>query len=328
MSGSMLRGALVVLTCAAALAHGEPLPKGRADYPNKPIRILAGIPPGGGVDIVARAVAQKLSERWGQSVLVDNRTGAGGAIAMELAAQAGADGYTLLAGSVGTIASATPLKKVAFDTRKAYAPILQMNSQPYVLAIEPSLPVNSVRELIAYAKNKPGALNYASTGVGSTSHLGMEFFKSVAGVDIVHVPYRGLGPAMIDVISGQIQLLFGAAIIITPNVRSGKLRALAVGSLRRSRAYPELPTISESGLPGFEWGNSYALFAPAGTSPAIVRALNREVGEIVNLPDVQKKLAADGVEPAAPNSPREFTDLFAREVVKVEKFLRTSGIKL
>ena len=297
-------------------------------YPNKPIRMLVGIPPGGGIDIVARTIAQSLAERWGQTVLVDNRTGAGGAIAMELATQAAPDGYTLLAGSLSTIASATPLKKVTFDTRKAYAPIIQMNSQPYVLAINPSLPISTVRQLIAYAKRAPGALNYASTGIGSSSHLGMEFFKLAAGIDVVHVPYRGLGAAMVDVISGQIQLLFGAAIIVTPNVRSGKLKALAVGSLQRSPAYPALPTIAESGLPGFEWSNSYALFAPAGTLPAIVLALNREVGAIVHLPEVQKKLAADGVEAVAPNSPAQFSNIFAREVSKFEQFFKASDIRL
>ncbi len=246
--------ALVVLACAATLAHAQQKSQLPGSYPNKPIRMVVGIPPGGGVDTVVRAVAQKLTDRWGRSIIVDNRPGAGGAIAMDLVAQASADGYTLLGGSVNTVASATPLKKVTFDTRKAYAPIVQMNSQPYVLAVNPSLPVNSVKELIAYAKSKPGVLNYASTGIGSASHLGMEFFKSLA--------------------------------------------------------------------------DSYALFAPARTPQAIVSALNHEVGEIVNVPEIQKRLAADGVEPAAPNSPSEFKDLFAKEVDKLEKFLRTSGIKL
>jgi tripartite-type tricarboxylate transporter receptor subunit TctC len=222
-----LQVAFAVSAVAAAAAHAATQPQRPDNYPRKPVRLLVGIPPGGGIDTVARVVAQSLSEHWGQSVLVDNRTGAGGAIAMEIAAQSAPDGYTLLAGSVGTVASATPLKKVAFDTRKAYAPIIQMNSQPYVLAINPAL-----------------------------------------------------------------------------------------------------PTISESGLPGFEWSNSYALFAPAGTLPAIVLALNREVGEIVKLPDVQRKLAADGVEAVAPNSPAQFSDIFAREVAKFVKFFRESGIKL
>jgi tripartite-type tricarboxylate transporter receptor subunit TctC len=322
-----LQSAIAILACVAAATaaaqHQQP-----GNYPRKSIRLLVGIPPGGGIDTVARAVAQSLAERWGQSVLVDNRTGAGGAIAMEVATQAAPDGYTLLAGSVGTVATATPLRKVEFDTRKVYAPVIRMYSQPYVLAAEPSLPVTSVRELIAYAKSRPGTLNYASTGVGSASHLGMEFFKFSAGVDLVHVPYRGLGPAMIDVMSGQIQLLFGAAIVVTPNVRSGNLKALAVGSLQRSPAYPTLPTVAESGLPGFEWGNSYALFAPAATPAAIVSVINRSVGQVVALPEVQKKLAADGVEPVAPNTPAEFRNYFTREIVKFEKFFRDSSIKL
>src|SRR5258706_4687180 len=326
--GQQAQAGCIFLACVATSTYAQHPDRLAQPYPNKPIRMLVGIPPGGGIDTVARVVAQSLSEHWGQSVLVDNRTGAGGAIAMEIAAKSAPDGYTLLAGSVGTVASATPLKKVAFDTRKAYAPIIQMNSQPYVLAINPALPINTVSQLIAHAKRAPGALNYASTGVGSSSHLGMEFFKLAAGVDMVHVPYRGLGAAMIDVISGQIQLMFGAAIIVTPNVRSGKLKALAVGSLQRSPAYPMLPTVSESGLPGFEWSNSYALFAPAGTLPAIVLALNRRVGAIVHLAEVQKKLAADGVESVAPNTPAEFSDYFAQQVAKFEKFFRESGIKL
>jgi tripartite-type tricarboxylate transporter receptor subunit TctC len=323
----VLRSAFTVVACVATATAAAQLQR-PGNYPRKSVRLLVGIPPGGGIDTVARAVAQSLSERWGQSVLVDNRTGAGGAIAMEVAAQAASDGYTLLAGSVGTVATATPLKKVEFDTRKVYAPVIRMYSQPYVLAAEPSLPVTSVRELIAYAKSRPGTLNYASTGVGSASHLGMEFFKFNAGVDLVHVPYRGLGAAMIDVMSGQIQLLFGAAIIVTPNVRSGKLKALAVGSLQRSPAYPTLPTVSESGLPGFEWGNSYAIFAPAATPVATVFAINKAVGEVVGLPEVQKKFAADGVEPVAPNTFVEFRNYFAREIAKFEKFFRESGIKL
>lgn len=319
---------ILFITALPVLLAGVPARAASIDnYPRKSIRVLVGIPPGGGIDTVARAISQSLSERWAQSVIVDNRTGAGGAIAMEVAAQAAPDGYTLLAGSVGTVATATPLKKVAFDTRKAYAPVAQMFTQPYVLAAEPSLPVTSVRELIAYAKARPNALNYASTGIGSASHLGMEFFKSMAGIELVHVPYRGLGPAMVDVISGQIQLVFGAAIIVTPNVRSGRLRALATGGLKRSIAYPNIPTVAESGLPGFEWGNSYALFAPAATPEAIVAVLNREVGAITLLPEVQKKLAGDGVEPAAPNTPAECRAIFAREFARLEKFFKASGIK-
>src|SRR5258706_15317199 len=290
--GQQAQAGCIFLACVATSTYAQHPDRLAQPYPNKPVRLLVGIPPGGGIDIVARTIAQSLAERWGQTVLVDNRTGAGGAIAMDIAAQSAPDGYTLLAGSVGTIASATPLKKVAFDTRKAYAPIIQMNSQPYVLAINPALPINTVSQLIAHAKRAPGALNYASTGVGSSSHLGMEFFKLAAGVDMVHVPYRGLGAAMIDVISGQIQLMFGAAIIVTPNVRSGKLKALAVGSLQRSPAYPMLPTVSESGLAGFEWVNSYAIFAPAATPMAIVSAINTAVGAAVGLPRTLEEIPA------------------------------------
>ena len=319
----MFRILFIALALLGTAAHAA----STGDYPRKSIRVLVGIPPGGGIDTVARAIGQVLSERWGQGVIVDNRTGAGGAIAMEVASQAAPDGHTLLGGSTGTVATATLLKKVAFDTRRAYAPIVQMYTQPYVLAAEPSLPLRSVRDLIAYAKAKPNGLNYASTGIGSASHLGMEFFKSMAGIELVHVPYRGLGPAMVDVISGQIQLVFGAAIIVTPNVRTGRLRALATGGTKRSMAYADIPTVAESGLPGFEWSNSYALFAPAAVPDGIVAKLNREISLIALLPEVQKKLAADGVEPAASNTPAECRVMFEREFARLEKFFRTSGIK-
>ncbi len=319
---------LLIGALPAIVAVGAVHAAAADNYPRKPIRVLVGLPPGGGVDTVARAIGHGLSERWGQGVIVDNRTGAGGTIVMEVAAQAAPDGYTLYASSVVTVATATPLGKVAFDTRKVYAPVVQMYVQPYVLAAEPSLPVKSVRELIAYAKARPGTLNYASTGIGTASHLGMEFFQSQAGINLVHVPYRGLGPAMIDVIGGQIQLVFGAAIIVTPNVRAGRLRGLATGGINRSLAYPDIPTVAESGLPGFEWGSSYALFAPAATPEEIIARLNREVSSVARLPEVQKKLAGDGVDPAAPNTPEECRAIFAREFARMEKIFRTSGIKL
>ena len=327
LASCVIPRSIIIAASFCASASCVPLVHAQS-YPARPVRILVGIPPGGGVDVLARAVAYKLSERWGQSVIVDNRTGAGGAIAMELVAQASADGYTLLAGSTGTIATASVLKKVAFDTRRAYAPVIEMNSQPYLLVVGPSLKVNSVKELIAIAKSRPGALNYASTGVGSGSHLGMELFKYMAGVDIVHVPYKGLVAAMIDVTGGQIQLALGAALTLSPFVKNGRIKALATGGSRRSQAYPDLPTVADSGLPGFERSNSYAVFAPAATAPAIVQALNREISRILTLPDVQEKFAADGAEPAMPNTPAQFKDAYSKEVAKWEKFFKATGIKI
>ena len=212
--------ACAALACvaAASYAQGDPAPRTGPDhggYPSRPIRLLVGVPPGSGSDIVARAVAQKLTARWGRQVVVDNRTGAGGIIAMELVAQAVPDGYTILVGSIGLVATATLLKKVPFDVRDAYVPIVQMTAQPYLLLIDPSLPVNSVRDLIAYARMKPNALNYASSGTGSTSHLGMELFKAMADVKITHVPYKGVVQGIIDLLAGQIQVLFGSAITVT-----------------------------------------------------------------------------------------------------------------
>ena len=298
-----------------------------SNYPSKPVRLIVPNTPGGGIDITARLVAQKLAERFGRPFVVDNRAGAGGIIAMELVARANPDGYTLLVGTGTTMATATALKKVDFDTRNAYVPVVEMISQPYLLTVAPAFPVATVKELIAYAKSRPGTINYASSGVGSGSHMGLELFKYTAGVDMVHVPYKGLAPAMIDVTGGQIQLLFGAAITLAPFVKSGRLKALAVGSARRSPSYPDLPTIAESGLPGFERSNSYSLFATAATPAAVVASVNREVGAIFKLPEVQDKLAAEGAEAAAPNSPAEFKAKYAAEVAVWEKFFKTTGIK-
>jgi tripartite-type tricarboxylate transporter receptor subunit TctC len=285
--------------------------------------MLVGTTPGGGTDIIARAVAQRLTERWGRAFIVDNRAGGNGTLAMVLLAQAAPDGHTLFVGTTDNVVIASLLKKVSFDTSKAYVPVIQTDAQPYVLTVNPSLPFNSVRELVAYARDKPGALNYGSSGgAGTTTHLGMELFKSIAGVDIVHVPYKGATVAAIDVIAGQIQILLGSAVTVAPHVKSGKLKALLVTSTRRSPAYPDVPTSSESGMPGFLMGNTHGTFAPSGTPEARVLALNREINLIMRAPDVNAKLAADGAEALPPNSPAEFKAAFARRVALWEKFFR------
>ena len=287
--------------------------------------MLVGNAAGGGVDITARVVAQNLAERWGRSIVVDNRPGASGIIAMDLAAQATADGYTLLVSAGSLLASAMVQKKVRYDVRKAFAPITRLNSLCYILLVNPSLPVNSVKDLIAYAKSKPNALTYGSSGVGASGHLGGELFSSMTGVKMVHVPYKGSSPVLVDMISGQIQLGFTSAIAGMPHVKSGKLKVLAVTSPQRTRAFPDLPTISEAGVPGFDLTNWYGLFAPEGTPPEIVSTLHRNVVRALASPGVQATFANDGVEAMASSSPAEFKGLLAKEVDNWETIIKIPG---
>ena len=314
--------ALLGVLLAAPAAGQRP-----ADYPAKPIRIILGIAPGGGTDIVARAVAQKLTTTWGKSVVVDNRPGAAGAIAFDLVAQAAPDGYTHYLGTVSNVVTATLLKTVAFDTRKAYTPVVQMTLQPYLLIVIPSLPVKTVKEFVAYAKANPNTLNYASSGTGTVSHVGMELFKSQTGVNIQHVPYKGVSVGLVDMIGGQIHAMLGSALTVAYHVKGGRLRALGISSLQRSRAWPDVPTIAESGVPGFEASNSHCLFAPAGTALPIVLALNEEINRIIHAPEMIAKLAADGAEPVPSNTPDEFRAAFLAEFAKWEKYFKNTPAK-
>jgi tripartite-type tricarboxylate transporter receptor subunit TctC len=316
----LLRAIFIMLGFAttASLAQ-QPAPRADA-YPSRPIRIVLGIAPGGGTDIVARAVGQKLTERWGKSVVVDNRPGASGAIAFDLVAQAAPDGHTLYLGTLSNVVTATLLKTVKFDTRKAYAPVVQMTLQPYLLIVIPSLSAKTVKEFIAYAKANPNTLNYASSGTGTVSHVGMELFKSQAGINIQHVPYKGVSVGLVDMIGGQIQAMLGSALTVSYHVKSGRLRALGVSSLKRSQAWLDVPTIAESGVPGFEASNSHSLFAPAGKPSAIVSALNEAINRIMHTPEMTAKLAADGAEPVPSNTPAEFNAIFLAEFAKWEKY--------
>ena len=317
--------ALIISTCiAAAASRAQDKP---ADYPRKPIRVVVGIAPGGGLDTMTRLGAQKLTERWGQSVIVDNRPGGGTIIGMDIVAQAVPDGYTLL-GASDTLMLNGVLKRAKYDVRTTFVPIVQLTTQPYVLVVNPSLPVKSVKELVAYAKAKPGALSYGSQGMGTTGHIGWERFKFMAGVDIVHVPYRGAAPAVIDAISGQIHMTFSNTVTSGAHLRSGKLRGLAITSLRRGQLFPEIPTVSESGVPGFELSNSYAYFAPAGTSRTIVRAINAAVIQGMNSPETLKALAAEGSEVVAPATPEEFKAKFDRQYAELEKVVKAANIRI
>jgi tripartite-type tricarboxylate transporter receptor subunit TctC len=313
----------VIAACACGAAAAQP-----AGYPARPIRIIVGSAPGGGADIMARAVGTHLAEQWGKSVVVDNRGGGGGVIALEMLAQSPPDGYTLFGGA-SLIITATPMKKVRFDTRRVLAPVVQLTSSPFLLLAPPSLPANSVRELIALAKAKPNALSYGSAGIGSFAHLGTELFKYMAGgVDMVHVPYKGYGQALTDLMGGQIQLLLTSGLGGAPYLKSGRLKALAATSARRLAAFPDIPTVIEAGIADFQLENLHALYAPAGVPVAILNAVNSEAQRLMHSPEMKSRLAAEGAEAAPANSPAEFRQTFVKQVDLWERFIQRSGVKI
>jgi len=322
------------VTLLASLAHaGGACAQSRAredaaaaGYPEKPLRMLVGNAPGGGSDITARNVADRLSDALGRPIVVDNRPGAGGAIAMSLAAQAAPNGYTLLVVAGSDLASAYVRKRLAFDPRRGYAPVSQLTSQYYLLLVTPALPVHSVRELVDYAKARPGALSFGSAGVGSAAHVGLESLKAIAGVDIVHVPYKGIGPALADMIGGQLQLAFASTISGTPHVKAGRLRALAVTKAVRAEAFPDLPAIAEAGVPGFELTNWYGLYAPARTPSGIIATLHRLTVSAIDGEPLRSRITKGGAEPAPSASPAEFSKLLAREVARWEAIMKLPGM--
>jgi len=320
-----LAAGLVAGGAAAACLAAAP-PDKPADYPRKPIRVVVGIAPAGGLDLMTRLAGQKITERWGQAVIVDNRPGGGTVIAMDMVVQAPADGYTLLAASETLMLNGV-LGRAKYDVRKAFIPIVQLTRQPYALIVHPSVPVKSLKEFIAYAKSRPGTLNYGSQGTGTTGHIGMERFKYMAGVDIVHVPYKGAAPALLDVIAGQIQVAFSSFATGTPHIKSGKVRALAMTGPKRSAAFPEMPTIAESGVPGYELHNTYSYYAPAGTPRAIVWGLAAVVSEGMNAPDTAKAITADGSEVMARGTPDEFRARFAAEYEALDKLIKSVNIQ-
>lgn len=304
---------------AANMAAAQQKP---SSYPNRPVRILVGTPAGSGSDLMTRAVAHKLSDRFGQSVVVDNRAGATGAISLQLGAQATPDGYTLVALSAQNV-TAMLLGTVTTNISKELAPVGMILSQPYLMVATPSLPASSVKELIALAKAKP--LVYASSGVGSVVHLGMELFKSMAGVEMTHVPYKGSGLSMIDVMGGRVQLAITNTLTASPLVRSGKLKALAITSPQRAQALPDVQAVAET-VPGYDLRSWYGLLAPNGTPTAVVITLNREVSAVVNATEMKDRLAADGAEAAPPNTPVQFRDLILAETRRWGKIINDLGL--
>ena len=297
------------------------------DYPTKPIRMIIPFPPGGGSDVTGRVVATALGERLGKQVIVDNRAGAGGVVGSELAANAPKDGYTLLMVSLAhTVNPWLYDLNGRYDPIKSFAPVAIIAASPVVLVVNPNLPVHSVTDLLALAKQQPGKLQYASAGIGSVTHLAGELFKYTAKVDMLHVPFRGAGPATIDVVGGHTSLMFGGLLATVPHIRSGKLRALGVGSLKRNAILPEVPTIAEAGVPGYETINWFGLVAPAGTPPAIIERLHREITAVQDLPEVQKQFDADGAT-VMRMTPAEFGDYMVADMSKWERVVKEAGIK-
>ena len=297
------------------------------DYPSRPIRIIVPSTAGGSVDTLARTVGSNLSQRWGQQVVVDNRSGAGGVIGGEITAKAPPDGYTLIMATIAAMATNVSLaKKLPYDPVRDFAPITLVASQQIVLLVNPNVAARTAQELIQLAKAKPGQLTFASAGNGSGGHLSGELLKILAGIDLTHVPYKGISPAIVDVISGQVTMTFASIISGTPHVKTGRLRALAVTGARRSPALPELPTMMEAGVRGYESSTWYGLLAPKATSRAIVTKLNREVVSIINLPEVKANLLAEGAEPVG-NTPEQFGEFIKSEIAKWGKVIRTAGLR-
>ena len=298
----------------------------QAQYPSRPIRLIVPFPPGGSNDIVARMVATQLGERLGQQVVIDNRGGAGGVLGTDLAAKSPPDGYTLLLISVAYAFGPALYRNLPYDPERAFAPVGILGSGAAALTVHPSLPVNSVQELIALAKAKPGALNYASAGVGSLQHLACALFMIQAGIDVVHVPYKGGGPAMADVIAGQAQIVMPSLIQVVPHIKSGRLKVLGTSGTRRSAVLPDVPTIAESGVPGYEAHNWWGLLAPAGTPAPVIEKLHSDLTRVLASRETEKRFETEGAE-VVRMTPAEFGGFISAELVKWSRVAREVGIK-
>ena len=296
-------------------------------YPSRPIRFICPFAPGGGTDILARLLAQRLYEPLGQPVIVDNRPGAGGVIGAEIAARSPADGYTIVLGSPGPLTINPSLQKMPYDTLRDFTPITLAQISPFVLLVHPSVPANSVKDLIALAKAKPGTLNYGSAGTGSVSHFSSEQFKALAGIQLTHVPYKGSSQTAVDILSGRLQLLFENLPVVLPHIRSGKLKALAVGTRNRSTLVPELPTMIEAGVPGYESSTAFGVLAPAKTPRAIVNRVSAEIAKALQGGDVKESLAARGFEPIG-STPEEYTNQLRDELKRVARVVKLANIRL
>ena len=322
-----LRVLAALLVCSqAGTALAQPKRTLLPGYPSKPIRVLVTVAPGGGLDIITRAVAHKLGERLAFPLVVDNVSGANGVIAVNTAIAAAPDGYTLLS-TGGSLPINTVFKKFEQDIRQSLAPVAQMSSQPYLIFVPIASPITSVREMIAHAKNNPGKLNYGSSGVGSVIHMGMEVIEAGAGVDMVHVAYKGNGPANIDLAAGRLDILMGSISGIQL-VRTGKAKLIGVATPQRLPDYPDIPTVAESGLPNYELSNTYTLYAPIRTPAAIIASLNKEVIDLLSAPELRAKFAADFSTAAPPRSPEELRRILLSEIDRWDGVVKKAGIKL
>jgi tripartite-type tricarboxylate transporter receptor subunit TctC len=315
---------LLFLTAAgffAGIAKAQP-------YPNKPIRLIVPSTPGDGADSVARLLASKLSPVIGQPITIENRPGAGGVIGSEAAAKSAPDGYTLIMGNAGSHSiNAAIYPKLPYDIQRDFVPLSQVAVAPNIAVINPNIPAHSIAEFIAYAKSQPGKLSYASAGNGSSAHMSMELFKFMAGVDIQHVPYKGSSPALTDLMGGQVAIFIGNLPPTVPLIKAGKLRALAVTAKSRSALMPELPTVMEAGLPGYETVAWYGVLAPTGTPPEIVKKLSEEIAKITRSPDMRNKLLEMGVDPVG-SSPEEFKARIDSDIAKWKQIAKKAGIKI
>jgi tripartite-type tricarboxylate transporter receptor subunit TctC len=301
---------------------------GAQEYPTKPIRLVITYPPGGNTDLVGRALALKLGEFMGQQVVVDNRGGAGGVLGSMITAQSAPDGYTIMLGtSAGMVINPLLSRKLTYDPVKDFAPVSMVVIVPQLLVINPQLPVKNVRELIAFAKAKPGYLNAGSSGVGTPNHFGTELLKWLAGVDIVHVPYKGGAPALTDLLGGQIQMAFSSVPAVLPHIKAGRLVALGVGSAKRSPALPNIPTIAEAGVPGYEYTTWYGVFAPAKTPRTLIARLNAEIVKAMETPDIKDRFTALGGDPD-PGTPEELRAYMAIESAKWAKIIKAANIRI
>jgi len=319
-----------ISVCSLCLALAMSFAVGGASaqsYPERPVRIIVPFTPAGGADILARLLARQLSEQWGRNVVVDNRPGAGAVIGSEIVSRSTADGYTLLLTANPHSSNPALVAKLPYDTAKDFAPVTMVASAPLLLVAHPSVAARTVPELIAYAKANPGQLTYASSGNGGPQHLAGELFKHMAGVSIVHVPYKGSSPALNDVLGGQVQLSFASMMPVLPHIKAGKLHPFGLTSAKRIEANPELPTIAESGLPGFELMSWWGVFAPSGTPQPIIAKISADMVRVLRAADLRERLRRTGVQ-AAGTSPEEFAAFVRNEIEKVSRLARTAGIKV
>ncbi len=319
----LLRAGLpVLLAMVGALASAQ------SSFPNKPVKIIVPFPPGGGNDVIARVIGQKLTDRWGQPVVIDNRAGANGIVGLQALMQSPPDGYTLAVGAAGPLAVNPSLyARLPYDPVKDFAAVTNLVNYPLLLVVHPSVPARTTREVVALAKSKPGQLSYASPGSGNSGHLAGELFNSMAGVHTLHVPYKGQGPALTDLLSGQVQMLYSSIPSVINQVKTGQLRAIAVGSAKRLPSLPDIPTIAESGVPGYEAYSWVGLVAPANTPSDIVHKIYRDVSDILKQPDVAEKLNQQGALPVG-DTPEEFSQYIKAEVAKWGQVVRNANIKL